>query len=720
MVDGARGRYALGMKSTLMMAAAVMLAGGSSALGQPSAEVKALAEKAAAVAPDARQVEWQKLEFTMFIHFGMNTFTNREWGEGNEDPRVFNPTELNADQWAQTAVDAGMRAIILVAKHHDGFCLWPSKFTEHSVKNSPWRGGKGDLVREVSEACKKHGLKFGVYLSPADLHEPTYGQSEKYNAYFMNQLRELLTGYGEICEVWFDGATPKDKGQVYNYQDWYALIRELQPKAAIFGRGPDIRWVGNEAGKTRESEWSVIPLSMEQNRFTWPDMTAPDLGSLEKLKGAKELHWYPAETDTSIRPGWFWHADQNDKVRSLDDLLDCYYGAVGGNSVLLLNVPPDTRGRIHENDAARLKELGTVLKGTFSKNLVDGATASASAEPGSALGPAMSASKAADSNIDSFWTTDSWESEPSVTFTLPEARKFNVVMLQEHIKSGQRVEKFAVDVWDQTRWSVGGSGWKEVGTGTTIGYKKLMRIPAETSNRVRVRFLESRVRPTLAEFGLFMAPVRLTAPKIARDRAGMVTITGQAGTEISYTVDGGASVPYRGPFALPDGGTVKAQATADGSMPSVSATESFDISKAKWKISSVSDEQKGGEDAANAIDDDPGTIWHSRYSPDTPKHPHWIAINFGEDLALKGFTYTPRTNGPNGIVVDYAVYVSGDGVHWGVPVIKGSFGNIKNNPGPRRIMFARTVEGQYLKFSALSEVNGRDWASAAEIGVVTK
>ena len=246
-----------------LSAVAIVAAASSAVLAQPSAEVKALAERAAAVVPDARQVEWQKLEFTMFIHFGMNTFTNREWGEGNEDPKLFNPSDLDAEQWASVAADAGMRAIVLVAKHHDGFCLWPSKFTEHSVKNSPWKGGKGDVVREVAVACRKRGLKFGVYLSPADLHEATYGQSEKYNLYFMNQLRELLSGYGEICEVWFDGATPKDKGQVYNYQDWYALIRELQPKAAIFGRGPDIRWVGNEAGQTRKSEWSVIPLPVE-------------------------------------------------------------------------------------------------------------------------------------------------------------------------------------------------------------------------------------------------------------------------------------------------------------------------------------------------------------------------------------------------------------------------------------------------------------------------
>jgi len=698
-----------------LSAVAIVAAASSAVLAQPSAEVKALAERAAAVVPDARQVEWQKLEFTMFIHFGMNTFTNREWGEGNEDPKLFNPSDLDAEQWASVAADAGMRAIVLVAKHHDGFCLWPSKFTEHSVKNSPWKGGKGDVVREVAVACRKRGLKFGVYLSPADLHEATYGQSEKYNLYFMNQLRELLSGYGEICEVWFDGATPKDKGQVYNYQDWYALIRELQPKAAIFGRGPDIRWVGNEAGQTRKSEWSVIPLPVEAGKFTWPDMTGADLGSLEKLKGAKELHWYPAETDTSIRPGWFWHADQNERVRSLDDLLECYYGAVGGNSVLLLNVPPDQRGRIHENDAARLRELGAVLRKTFEKNLATGATVTASAD---AAG--HEAGAAADGKGETFWTTGDWESEPTLTVTLASPVRVNVVSIQEHIASGQRVEKFAVDMWDQHRWAVGGSGWKEVATGTTIGHRKLIRIPEETTNRVRVRYLESRVRPTVSEIGLYLAPTRLEAPSITRSRAGIVTIAGSTGASISYWTGDRHPVMHRytGPFSMPEEGGVRAMATRDGSMPSEFAVASFGIAKAKWTIVGVSDEQKGGEDAANAIDDDPGTIWHSRYAPDTAKHPHWIAIDLGETLTLKGFTYLPRTTGPNGTVVKYEVYVSEDGKDWGKAAAAGAFE--KGKAGEQRVMFGKDVAGRYLKFVALSEVNGRDWASAAEIGVVTR
>ncbi len=691
-----------------------------SSLSQPSTD-RATLERAAAVVPHTRQMAWQRLEFTMFIHFGMNTFTDREWGEGTEDPGNFNPTALDAEQWARAAVDGGMKAIILVAKHHDGFCLWPSKFTEHSVKNSPWRAGKGDLVREASEACRKHGLKFGVYLSPADLHEPTYGQSDRYNAYFLNQLRELLTNYGPICEVWFDGATPKDKGQVYDYKAWYALIRQLQPDAAIFGRGPDIRWVGNEAGKTRASEWSVVPLAAPLDEFKWPDMTGADLGSLAKLKDAPFLHWYPAETDTSIRPGWFWHEKENDKVRSIDDLLDCYYGAVGGNSVLLLNVPPDRRGLIHENDAARLRELGDVLRATFAKNLAAGSVTTANIQMSD-----HAAAAATDGDLETYWTMPDWEAEPSITLALPEARRFNILSIQEHIASGQRVERFAVDIWDETRWAVGGSGWREVATGTTVGYRKLLRIPVERTNRIRVRCLEARVRPTIAEIGLYLAPTRLAAPTIRRDRTGIVTIAAPEGAgSVVYTTDGtdpdGArSEKYAKPFPFNGAGTIKARALGvDGKdlMPGTVATVGFDIAKTRWRVVASSEQADAGESARNAIDDDPNTIWHSQYSPETRKHPHWIVIDLGGPVAMKGFSYTPRPSGPNGTVVKYEVSVSDDGQNWGDPAVSGS---LERRAGEQIVPFQAPRLGRFVKFVALSEVNGRDWASAAEIGVITK
>ncbi len=688
-------------------------------------------ERAVQVKPSDRQVAWQRLEFTGFLHFGVNTFTGREWGEGTEDPGIFNPTDFNADEMARVAADVGMKGLVLVAKHHDGFCLWPSAFTEHSVKNSPWQDGQGDVVREVAEACRKHSLKFGVYLSPADLHEKTYGaDSDGYNRYFMNQLRELLTNYGEIFEVWFDGATPKDKGQVYDYQAWYALIRELQPGAVIFGRGPDLRWVGNEAGAGRAHEWSVIPLQRPLEYNTWPDLTEADLGSIEKVAAAKYLHWYPAETDTSIRPGWFWRESENERVRSLDDLLNCYYQSVGNNCVFLLNVPPDSRGRWHENDIARLNELGAVLKATFAHNRAEGAKAGATAEETDGR-----AGAACDGNLDTAWTTPDWSIEPTLTLELPEVRTFNVIALQEDIRQSQRIERFAVDIWDAQRWAVGGSGWREIAAGTTVGHKKLLRVPAVSTDRVRIRLEESRVRPTLAEVGLYEEPVALPAPLISRDKSGRVSLTSTADTAASivYTLDGSQPDPianasathsYTQPIELPAGGVITARALGKDSAlrPGAVARAEFDVCKAAWRIAECSSDQAdSGEGKDNAIDEDPATHWHSRWASNVPVHPHWIVIDFGDTLTLKGFTYLPRETGANGTVLGYEVWVSADGKTWGpAPVAQGEFANMKNHPSEQRITFEKPASGRYLKFVARSEVNGRDWASAAEIGVITR
>ena len=332
-----------------------------------------LVEKAARVVPSERQIAWQSLEFQAFFHFGMDTFTDREWGRGKEDPKLFNPADLDAGQWVEAAKAAGIKGVIVTAKHHDGFCLWPSRFTAHSVKASPWKNGKGDVVREVADACRKAGLKFGIYLSPWDRHEPSYGDSPRYNEHFKNQLRELLTGYGGISEVWFDGACaegPNGKRQVYDWEGYWSLIRELQPGAVISIMGPDVRWIGNEAGVSRESEWSVIPVAQADDRpaakdpggIAGLDAMAPDLGSLtvieETAKKGGRLIWYPAQVDVSIRPGWFYHPAEDMKVKTPDHLLDIYYGAVGGNAQLLLNIPPGSGAR-RQNRARRKRSTAS-------------------------------------------------------------------------------------------------------------------------------------------------------------------------------------------------------------------------------------------------------------------------------------------------------------------------------------------------------------------------
>lgn len=456
---------------------------------------KELITRAANVRPSPQQLAWQKLEFIAFIHYTVNAFTDREWGDGSEDPAIFNPTQLDVRQWVKTCKDAGMKMIILTAKHHDGFCLWPSKYTEHSVKSSPYKNGKGDIVGELAHACREAGLKLGLYLSPWDRHEPTYGDSAGYNRFYKKQLRELLTNYGEVTEVWMDGAKGRDaKDMEYDFPGYYATVRELQSGAVIFN-GPDIRWVGNERGYARESEWSVMNRS--DAPFGFINATAKDLGSLEALGDGERLIWYPAETDVSIRPGWFYHASQDDKVKSVEHLLDIYFSSVGYNSVLLLNLPPDRRGLIHENDVRRLREFRKVLDAIFDENLAAGAKATASNVKGG--NPAFAAGKITDGDPETYWTTDDGTTAATVEFDLGTTRTFNVAELAEHIEIGQRVAEFALDARDNGQW-------KEFTRGTTVGYKRLLRFDKVTTRRLRLRILDSRVCPTLANLALYHAP----------------------------------------------------------------------------------------------------------------------------------------------------------------------------------------------------------------------
>jgi len=487
----------------------------------PADSIAGLEAKAAGIVPSERQLRWQALEFQAFVHFGMNTFTDREWGEGTEDPKLFNPTDFDADQWVEAVKAAGIRGLIVTAKHHDGFCLWPSAFTEHSVKNSPWRDGTGDVVGDVAAACRKGGLVFGVYLSPWDRHEPSYGDSPRYNEHFKNQLRELLTRYGKISEVWFDGACgegPNGKRQVYDWAGYFALIRELQPGAVISIMGPDARWIGNEAGVTRESEWSVLPvvgnddLPDERNPggIAHLNAQAKDLGSFGRIaevaRQGGRLLWYPGQVDVSIRPGWFYHSAEDNKVKTLDHLLDIYYTSVGGNAQLLLNIPPDTRGRIHENDVRRLRELGERLRATFAVNLAEGAKTE------------MVFDLTLVDGIDKRGRPTGYSKRGIDVFScaLGEARAFNVAMLTEDIRQGQHVEEFAFDVWGGAgpvtdRNLLEQTGWREIAKGTTIGWKKLLRFPTVTAEWVRVRILKSRSDSTIfrpATVGLFLDPGR--------------------------------------------------------------------------------------------------------------------------------------------------------------------------------------------------------------------
>lgn len=463
--------------------------------------------KAAMVTPSRQQLAWQKNEFTAFIHFGLNTFTNREWGDGTEDPGIFHPSDFDARQWVKVIRDAGMKMLILTAKHHDGFCLWPSQFTDYSVKHIPWRQGKADIVGEVASACQEAGIKFGIYLSPWDRHEPSYGDSPRYNEYFRSQLRELLTDYGEISEVWFDGACgegPNGKRQVYDWLSYYRVIRELQPNAVIFGMGPDVRWVGTESGEGRENEWSVIPdVIRECDSIPLPgpfpvdplfipgDRTAADLGSRERIMKAKTLYWYPSEADVSIRPGWFYHADQDSLVKSPGQLVDLYFSSVGRNSVLLLNIPPDQHGLIHYKDIRSLLEMRKILDRIFDTNLLTGAEIRSNHEM-----KGHEAFRLADAKPDSFWAADSSQTSATIEFTFPHPASFDVLMLQENIENGQRIEQFYLEAWIKDQW-------QKICEGTTVGYKRLLRFDTVQTDRIRLVIARARLNPELPEVGIY-------------------------------------------------------------------------------------------------------------------------------------------------------------------------------------------------------------------------
>lgn len=469
----------------------------------PSDTPADIIRKAANVTPSARQLRWQQLELTCFFHFGMNTFTDKEWGDGTEDVKLFNPTKLNARQWVKTMKAAGFKQVIITAKHHDGFCLWPSKYTAYSVKNSPWENGKGDIVKEVAEACNENGMGFGIYISPWDRNFKDYGDTKKYNAYFLNQLGELLTNYGRVDEVWFDGANgtgPNGKKPIYDFDAWYKLIRRLQPTATIAIMGPDVRWIGTESGRGRETEWSVLPadenMLKEINDNSQKDVafaptgdkTAEDLGSRSIILKAKGLVWYPAETDVSIRPGWFYHQSQDSLVKSPEKLMDIYFSSVGCNSELLLNVPPNKDGLISNSDIKVLKTWAAMRNKIFATNLAKGALIKAS--------NGKNAQTIVDGNYQTSYVANTKDTTATISVTLKKTSSFDVLMLQENITIGQRIEKFILEYKD-------GNEWKKAIEGTTVGYKRLLRFKPVIAKKVRLRILSSRLNPTISEMGLY-------------------------------------------------------------------------------------------------------------------------------------------------------------------------------------------------------------------------
>lgn len=485
------------MKYKLLLLPLVILSFSLAVFSQPG---KVAPPKPVLPVPSAAQLAWHKMETNAFVHFTTNTFTGREWGNGNEKESVFNPTAADAGQWASILKEAGFKTMILTCKHHDGFCLWPSKYTEHSVKNSPYKKGKGDIVREASQACKKVGLKFGVYLSPWDRNHADYGKPA-YITYYRNQLKELFTQYGPIVEMWFDGANggtgyyggANEKRNIdgTNYYDWpktLDLVKKIQPNVVFFSdAGPGVRWVGNENGIAGETNWNTISAD---TLFAGK----PHIEKLLNTGSPDGKQWIPAEVDVSIRPGWFYHAAEDAKVKTPEQLFDIYLTSVGRGSTLLLNVPPDQRGLFNEIDVASLQGFRALLNKTFADNLAKEAAVTADSYRGKSKEYAPA--NLTDGKENTFWATNDGITTGSFEISLAKPAVVQFIVLQEYIQLGQRVQSFTVEAWKD-------NAWQKVADATTIGYKRILKIAPLETGKLRVTITASKACPVISNVEIY-------------------------------------------------------------------------------------------------------------------------------------------------------------------------------------------------------------------------
>ncbi|MFN4000276.1 alpha-L-fucosidase [Algoriphagus sp.] len=675
------------------------------ALGLSFCSEKAAPPEPILPVPDQKQIGWQKLEFYGFVHFNMNTFSDREWGFGDEKPEQFNPTALDAKQWARVAKEAGMKGLIITAKHHDGFVLWPSAYTEHSVKNSLWRDGKGDLIQEFVDACRAEGLKVGMYYSPWDRNHPDYGKPE-YVTYMRNQLTELLSNYGEIFEIWFDGANggtgwygganEDRKVDKFSYYDWpttIELVRKLQPGAMLFSdAGPDVRWVGNEHGFAYETTWSNL---MRDSVYAgMPEFS-------EKWATGQEngTHWVPAESDVSIRPGWYYHSYEDHKVKTLPELMEIYYKSIGQNSSLLINFPVDTRGLIHEKDEEAILKMAAKIKEDFAVNLAKDASFKSSSD----RGKGYEVNNLIDGDFDTYWATPDGEIQASVELDFGKNVSFNRLLLQEFVNLGQRVKAFSLEK------DVNGS-WEKIAKGTTIGYKRILRFPDTEAQKIRINFLDGKGIPVISEIGVYSAPPLLFPPKISRTPSGKVSITAaEESQQIYFSLDGNAPKigenVYSEDFEVLEATTVQAIAVDSKSGKSSEVAQvDFDLAKGNWKPIS------NDPNAVRAIDERAQTFWTSPNNE--------IVLDLGIEVDLTGFTYLPmQARYPSGFIAQYAFEVSTEGKTW-KEVSKGEFSNIHNSPIEQIIRFNPT-QAKYIKLKALKTVDG-NLATFGELGVITR
>ncbi|MGL5788008.1 MAG: alpha-L-fucosidase [Bacteroidales bacterium] len=651
--------------------------------------------------PTEKQLNWQNLETIGFIHFSINTFTDKEWGFGNESPSLFNPSQLDCRQWVRTCKQAGLKGVILTAKHHDGFCLWPSAYTEYSIKNSPWKNGQGDLVKEFAEACKEYDMKLGLYLSPWDCNHPEYGDAG-YITYFRNQLRELLTNYGPVFEIWFDGANGgrgyystdslhnrKISPDYYNWEETVKIVKELQPDCIIHGGGKaDIRWVGNEEGHAGQEHWSSLRTSDKFDK--------EPAARFQLNKGHSDgTIWMPSETDVSVRPGWYYHASEDHKLKSLPQLLNIYYESVGRNSLLLLNIPPDKRGLIHREDSVRLIQWYNQYQQELSNNLISKSCKVRSSSP-------KGAKHVLDSKVHTYWSpkgTNEW-----IEIAFPRETQLNRILLRENIKNGQRIKRFRIEYLNSGKWL-------PLAEETTIGYKRILRFPEVKAEALKVTVLDSHQAPELSDIACYFADELLSDPVIRINKKDEVTLlSDNSNAEIWYTLDGsepqrGRSVLYTSSFPISENTCLKVMSCTAGGRSSELVTRHFSHSRKNWKVLNEESDQ-----AELIFDENPATAWFSKPGK------REVIVDFNESKTIEGIFYTPdQARYARGIALKYEICMSDTPDEWNGTPCPGEFSNIENNPIRQELVFDKPISGRYIRIVVPETVSDQAVLGIAEL-----